>query len=67
MTRSNRRCAVATARKPHARALHAWTDNWLTRGKCKHVFRGPLRPQNVDSTASVRKRCAMTWSSRRFA
>eukprot|EP00974_Lingulodinium_polyedra_P085915 8320715-Lingulodinium_polyedra.AAC.1 len=54
MARPNRRFAVAAARVPHGRALHARAENWSMREVRKLAICEPLRPQIVDSTASLR-------------
>eukprot|EP00974_Lingulodinium_polyedra_P097548 9455659-Lingulodinium_polyedra.AAC.1 len=43
MARSSRRCAGATARKPHARALHARTKTLSGHGTRERATREPLR------------------------
>eukprot|EP00974_Lingulodinium_polyedra_P054391 5229400-Lingulodinium_polyedra.AAC.1 len=52
MTRSNRRFAATTAREPHARVIHAQTENRPAHGARKRAIREPARPQNAESTTS---------------
>eukprot|EP00974_Lingulodinium_polyedra_P023276 2247028-Lingulodinium_polyedra.AAC.1 len=53
MTRLNQCFVGATARKPHARALHTDTKRWRAHGARKRAICEPLRWRNIDLTAPL--------------